>query len=271
METIKRRPVFFSVIAFSLTAAFVAVFVIVVLSTPASDDKTLTMVYWQAPSIPNPYLSGGFKDQRRWSHHPGTAGQVRSGRRFSPRACRRDSHSSRTEVISADLTTITWKLRDNLKWSDGSNLTARDVVFTWRYCTDEATGCTATSAFSDVTSVEALDDLTVRVTFHDATPYPYTAFVGTGVPILSGAQFADCVGAAAAACDEENYAPVGPGPYRIVEFLPDEKAVYKRNLYYYGDRQHILTVLSSRAAAMPCPRLRLSWSTAKPITPGTSR
>ena len=30
---------------------------------PAETDKTLTILYWQAPSTPNPYLSGGFKDR----------------------------------------------------------------------------------------------------------------------------------------------------------------------------------------------------------------
>ncbi len=237
METIKRRPLFFSVIAFSLIAAFVAVFVIVVLSTPASDDRTLTMVYWQAPSIPNPYLSGGFKDRDAGAITLEPLAKYDPDGALVP-ALAAEIPTLRNGGISSDLTTITWKLRDNLKWSDGSSLTAHDVVFTWRYCTDEATGCTATSAFADVTSVDALDDLTVRLTFHDATPYPYTAFVGTGVPVISRAQFADCVGAAAATCDEENYAPAGPGPYRIVEFLPDEKAVYKRNRYYYGDRPY---------------------------------
>ena len=138
--------------------------------------------------------------------------------------------------ISRDLTSITWNLKDDLKWSDGSDLTAHDVVFTWRYCTDEATGCTASSSFADITSVEALANATVKITFHAPTPYPYTAFVGAGVPVISQAQFADCVGAAAADCDDENFAPLGPGPYRIVEFTPDELAVYERNPHYYGDK-----------------------------------
>ena len=242
METIKRRPVFFSVLAFSLTAAFVAVFVIVVLSTPASDDRTLTMVYWQAPSIPNPYLSGGFKDRDAGAITLEPLAKYDPDGALVP-ALAAEIPTLQNGGISSNLTTITWKLRDNLRWSDGGDLTAHDVVFTWRYCTDEATGCTATSAFADATSVEALDDLTVKVTFHDATPYPYTAFVGTGVPILSGAQFADCIGAAAATCNEENYAPVGPGPYRIVEFLPDEKAVYERNPYYYSDAPYFDSVV----------------------------
>ena len=137
--------------------------------------------------------------------------------------------------ISTDLTSITWKLRDSLKWSDGSGLTAHDVVFTWQYCIDEATGCTAASAFTDVTSVEALDDQTVRISFHAPTPYPYTAFVGTGVPVISRSQFSECAGAADAGCEEENFAPLGPGPYHIVEFVPDELAVYERNPHYYGE------------------------------------
>ena len=74
-------------------------------------------------------------------------------------------------------------------------------------------------------------------------PLPYTAFVGAGVPIISQAQFADCVGAAAAGCDEENFAPLGPGPYRIVEFTPDELAVYERNPHYYGDKPYFDRVI----------------------------
>ena len=145
--------------------------------------------------------------------------------------------------ISQDLTSITWNLKDDLNWSDGSDLTAHDVVFTWRYCTDEATGCTANSSFADITSVEALANATVKITFHAPTPYPYVPFVSSGVPIISQAQFADCVGAAAAGCDDENFAPLGPGPYRIVEFTPDELAVYERNPHYYGDKPYFDRVI----------------------------
>ncbi len=94
-----------------------------------------------------------------------------------------------------------------------------------------------------MTAVEALDDLTVMVTFHAPTPYPYTAFVGAGVPVLSRVQFADCVGAAAAGCEDENYAPLGSGPYRIVEFMPDEQAVYERNPHYYGQTPYFDRVM----------------------------
>ena len=234
MQTMN-RTVIFGGLAFFLTAAVVVALVVAVLSNPASDDdRTLTLVYWQAPSIPNPYLSGGFKDRDAGAITLEPLAKYDPDGALVP-ALAAEIPTLQNEGISSDLTSITWRLRDNLKWSDGSGLTADDVVFTWQYCVDEATGCTASSAFADVTAVEALDDLTVKVTFHAPTPYPYSAFVGTGVPILSQAQFGDCIGAAAAGCEEENHAPLGPGPYRIVEFVPDEKAVYKRNPHYYGE------------------------------------
>ena len=205
-------------------------------------DETLTLVYWQAPSIPNPYLSGGSKDR--------DAGAITLEplAKYDPDGALIPSLAAEIPTlenggISSDLTSITWELRDGLKWSDGSGLTAHDVVFTWRYCIDEATGCSASSAFTDVTSVEAVDDLTVKITFQARTPYPYTAFVGTGVPVISQAQFADCVGAAAAGCEDENFAPLGPGPFHIVKFIPDELAVYERNPYYYGDAPYFEEVV----------------------------
>ncbi len=219
-----------------LTLALSLAIVFLIVACDGS-QKVLTILYWQAPSTPNPYLSGGYKDR--------DAGAITLEplAKYNPEgvlvpALAAEIPSLENGGISQDLTSITWKLKDNLKWSDGSSLTAHDVAFTWRYCTDQATGCTASSAFTDVTSVEALDDLTVRIAFHAPTPYPYTAFVGTGVPVLSSAQFADCVGAAAAGCDDENYTPLGSGPYRIVDFTPDRHARYQRNPHYYGEKPY---------------------------------
>ena len=205
-------------------------------------DETLTLVYWQAPSIANPYLSGGSKDRDAGAITLEPLAKYDPDGALIP-ALASEIPTLENGGISSDLTSITWKLRDSLKWSDGSDLTAHDVVFTWQYCTDEATGCSATSAFTDVTSVEALDDLMVRITFHAPTPYPYTAFVGTGVPVISRVQFADCVGAAAAGCEDENFAPLGVGPFHIVKFIPDELAVYESNPHYYGDAPYFEQVV----------------------------
>jgi peptide/nickel transport system substrate-binding protein len=37
--------------------------------------------------------------------------------------------------VAEDLTSITWKLKEGLKWSDGTPVTSADVKFTADYCT----------------------------------------------------------------------------------------------------------------------------------------
>ena len=204
---------------------------------PSDEAEVLTILYWQAPTLPGPYLSPGNKDE--------DAGAITLEplARFDPEgnlvpALAAEIPTVRNGGVNQDLTAITWKLKEGLRWSDGSDLTARDVVFTWRYCTDEATGCTASAAFTGVSSVEADGNLTVRIAFDAPTPYPYAAFVGSGTPIISRGQFADCVGEAAESCHEQNLAPLGTGPYRIVSFQPNEAAVYERNPFYRGPEPH---------------------------------
>ena len=234
-NVLRRRRVILGVVG-------IVVALVLLLSFRCGGEETLTILYWQAPSTPNPYLSGGFKDRDAGAITLQPLAYFDPNGTLVP-ALAEDIPTLQNGGISQDLTSITWNLKDDLKWSDGSDLTAHDVVFTWRYCTDEATGCTAISFFADITSVEALDDSTVKITFHTPTPYPYVPFVSSGVPVISQAQFADCVGAAAAGCDEENFAPLGPGPYRIVEFTPDELAVYERNPHYYGDKPYFDRVI----------------------------
>ncbi len=201
---------------------------------PEPRPERLTLVYWQAPSLPIPYLSGGDKDADAGAVtlEPLASYDPEGG--LAPRLAA-EIPTLENGGISEDLLTVTWRLREGLTWSDGSAMTAEDVVFTWRYCLDEAAGCTSRDVFHGIVSVEAPNDRTVRITFDGPTPYPYTAFVGASMPILSREQFADCVGAAARGCEAQNVAPVGTGAYRIVEFTPDSGAVYERNPFYRGE------------------------------------
>ena len=135
---------------------------------PAEPERVLTLRYWQAPSLPSAYLSGGFKDR------DAAAVTLEPLAHYNPEgelvaALAVGIPTLANGGISPDLTSITWTLREGLEWSDGSDVTAADVVFTWRYCVDEATGCTSSDAFSGIASVEAVDALTVRITFDAPT------------------------------------------------------------------------------------------------------
>ena len=196
-------------------------------------EKTLTLLYWQAPSVPGSYLSAGTKDVDAGAITLDPLAKYDPDGNLVP-ALAAEIPTLDNGGFSGDLTSITWKLKEGLKWSDGSDMSAEDVIFTWRYCVNEETGCTGKSSFDGIASVEALDSLTVKITFEAPTRYPYQAFVGASAPIISQAQFADCIGAAATTCTAQNTAPLGTGPYRIIDFKANEQAVYERNPFYRG-------------------------------------
>ena len=207
---------------------------------PFGDDgEVLTIRYWQAPTLPMPYLSRGDKDADAAAITLEPLANYDPDGNLAPKLAA-EIPSVANGGVSQDLRSITWRLRAGLKWSDGSDMTAEDVAFTWRYCADTQTGCASIDSFAGVASVTADDAHTVTILFDAPTPYPYSVFVGATMPIISRAQFAACVGAAArtAACDVVNAMPLGTGPYRIVEFTANEGAVYERNPFYRGDAPH---------------------------------
>ncbi|ETX15632.1 peptide ABC transporter [Roseivivax halodurans JCM 10272] len=195
------------------------------------EDGQVNILYHQAPSILNPYLSGGTKD-------------IQASSIVLEPLVRYNENAERlpwlvTEVptvenggVSEDLTTITYSLRDDITWSDGSPLTAEDVVFTAEYCMAPEGGCAQRAKFDGIETVEAVDEQTVKVTFNKPTANPYTMFVGNESPILQKAQFQDCLGAAAPSCTEANFNPIGTGPFVVDEFRPNDVITFSANENY---------------------------------------
>lgn len=199
--------------------------------TSAQDEDTLNLLWWQAASTVNPYLSSGTKDLEAASIVLEPLARPDVDGILVPYLAA-DIPTLDNGGISEDLTTITWTLRDDIVWSDDTPLTAADVVFTWEYCTNPATGCASLQFFDGVANVEAVDDLTVLVTFETPRPFPYGPFVGYSAPIIQQAQFADCVGEAAQQCTEANFAPIGTGPYVVEDFRANDVVTYVKNSLY---------------------------------------
>ncbi len=72
--------------------------------------------------------------------------------------------------FNADATAITLHLRQGVKFHDGTELTAEDVVYNFEWILDPDNASPVRKALGPVESVEALDPYTVRVTF--AYPFP---------------------------------------------------------------------------------------------------
>ena len=194
-------------------------------------DGHVNIIYWQAASILNPYLSGGTKD-------------IESSSMVIEPLARYDQDGNMVPWLAAeiptvanggvaeDLTSITWQITPGILWSDGTPLTAHDVVFTSEYCLHPEGGCQQSTSYSDVASVEAVDDLTVKVTFSKPKPFPYGPFVGGESPIIQKAQFQECVGAKAPECTEQNFGPIGTGPFRVTEFRANDVISMEANPNY---------------------------------------
>lgn len=184
-------------------------------------DGDVKIIYWQAPSILNPYLSGGTKDLESASLVLEPMGRYdETGALVAYLA--ENIPTVENGGVSADLTSITWKIAQGIVWSDGSPVTSADLVFTAEYCMHPEGGCAQASKFDGVKSVDVVDDRTVTVTFTESKPNPYGPFMGAQSPILQKAQFADCLGAKAPECTTANFNPIGTGPFTVTEFRPND-------------------------------------------------
>ena len=194
-------------------------------------DGNVSIIYWQAPSILNPYLTGGTKDLESSSMVIEPLGRYDNTGALVPYLAK-EIPTVGNGGVSADLMSITWTLKEGLLWSDGTPVTSEDVKFSADYCLHPDMGCASLSYFAGVTSVDIIDKLTVKVNFDSPKPNPYGPFMGYTTPIIQKAQFADCIGAGAPNCTEANFGPIGTGPFVVTEFKPNDVIQMKANENY---------------------------------------
>jgi peptide/nickel transport system substrate-binding protein len=188
----------------------------------------LKVLYWQAPSILNPHLANGKRDTdaARLVLEPLAS--------WGPNA-KPVANGLAAEIptldnggVSKDFTTVTWKLRTGVKWSDGSPLTADDVVFTFSFISDPKTAASTFNNTVGVKSVVAKDPGSVVVTYAAPNPNYYQWGVGVCCSILQKAQFAEYVGAKAKEAPG-NQKPVGTGPYKVTSFKAGDLIQFAAN------------------------------------------
>ena len=184
-------------------------------------DGDVKIIYWQAPSILNPYLSGGTKDIESSSIVIEPLGRYTETGALVPYLAQ-EIPTVANGGVSADLTAITWRLKEGLLWSDGSPVTSADVKFTADYCMHPEGGCAQLAKFEGVTSIDTPDALTVTVNFSSPKPNPYGPFMGGQTPIIQKAQFENCMGAKAPGCTKANFNPIGTGPFVVTDFRPND-------------------------------------------------
>ena len=133
-------------------------------------------------------------------------------------------------LLAADLSTVTFTLLPDVLWSDGQPFTAADVVFTWEWNVDPANGSIDAASWEIISAVEAVDDLTVRVTFAQPTLGWFQPF-GSNIGVIYPKHFWDGKDAAEANAAFAT-APIGTGAFMVESFAPNDQVVYAANPNY---------------------------------------
>jgi peptide/nickel transport system substrate-binding protein len=126
----------------------------------------------------------------------------------------------RVAAATADGRSVTWKLKQGVKWHDGKPFTADDVVFNWAYAKNPATAATTSGSYNDVVA-EKIDDYTVKVSFSRPTPFWADAFVGPRGMIIPKHLF-EAFNGEKSRDAPTNLKPVGTGPYMFKDFKPGD-------------------------------------------------
>ncbi|MEI7874081.1 MAG: peptide ABC transporter substrate-binding protein [Alphaproteobacteria bacterium] len=196
----------------------------------------LKVIWWQGPTLLNPHFAVGTKDQDacRLFYEP-LAAWDREGN-LSPKLAA--SIPSREDgTLAADGKSVTWKIKQGVRWHDGQPLTADDVVFTWAYASNPATATVSSGSYKDVT-VEKIDAHTVVVKFKQPTPFWADTFVGWAGGIIPKHLFADYIGEKSRDAPT-NLKPVGTGPYKFKDFKPGDLVTGEINMdYHEPNRPH---------------------------------
>ena len=130
--------------------------------------------------------------------------------------------------LSSDFKTVTWKLREGLKWSDGKPITSDDIKFTIEVLSNPDSGAlSGTSGFDLISSIETPNDLTAVLTYTEPYPGYLNQFAYGLLPRHASGEPADM------ANWEWNRNPVGAGPFVLSSWASGESLTLTRNPNYY--------------------------------------
>ncbi|GIP25995.1 ABC transporter substrate-binding protein [Paenibacillus sp. J23TS9] len=147
--------------------------------------------------------------------------------------------------ISDDQLTYTYHLRKDLKFSDGSPMTADDVAFTWTIQFDKAyDGDSMVPTLpvkgaqeykegkaASISGIKIIDPQTISVTLEKPNA---TALVMLGDKVLSKAYYGkDYKFGQLEYIKKLHSTPVGNGPYKLEKFIPGQEVRFVANENYY--------------------------------------
>ena len=183
---------------------------------------------------------------------------------------------------SADGLTVTFKLREGVKWHDGKPFTSADVAFSalqiWKPLQN-----LGRVVFKDLEAVDTPDELTAVFKFAKPTPFQ---LIRNALPALTSVVPKHVYETRNIADNPANNAPVGTGPFKFAEYKPGEYYRLEKQYRLLGQgpalpRRDRLPACCptaprrparwrpTRSSSPPSPRCRWPISTASPRSPAS--
>ncbi|HYQ18866.1 MAG TPA: ABC transporter substrate-binding protein [Polyangiaceae bacterium] len=144
---------------------------------------------------------------------------------------------------------ITFHLQSGVKWHDGQPFTAQDVQFTYQAAVDPKNASPRAGSFDTIKSVDIVDEHTVRVVYKVLYAEAIIDWAGMGIipkHLLNDAALAREMDRRKLSADERktfslrttdfNLHPVGTGPFRFAEWLPNQYIRITRNEDYWRQK-----------------------------------
>jgi microcin C transport system substrate-binding protein len=129
--------------------------------------------------------------------------------------------------VADDRHAVTFHIRPEAKWADGTPITAADCAFTIDILKTKGTPDYG-EIFRDVAGTDILDPQTIRYRFKGDNVRDLPLLIAT-LPVLSKAYYASRT------FDEPSLdIPLTSGPYRISKYEPKSYVVYERRADYWG-------------------------------------
>ena len=221
---------------------------------------TLKLLWWQGAVHLNPHFASGTKEQdaTRIFYEP-LAGWDPEGNLVPQLAA--EIPSRENGGLAADGRSVTWKLKRGVKWHDGKDFTADDVVFTALYAGDPAAAMTTVNVYKDI-KVTKVDSHTVRIDFPKPTPFWAEPLVGSVGLILPKHVFEPFMGAKSRD-NPANLKAVGTGPYKLVDFKPGDTLRAEAHASYHVPNQPFFDALEIKGGGDATSAARAVLQTAE--------
>jgi len=211
--------------------------VLLATSAQAADIK-------QGGTLTVPIINTGFVE----NYNPYTTKDLLHGVMFEPLLVfnnmtgQTDYRLAESYAYSDDLKTITLKLREGLKWSDGEKLTADDVVYSF-VLTKDAPAFDQKGIWSgkNLNQIKATDERTVVFELNEAdSTFVWNLERYHIVPKHVWGDVKDLT-------TFTNPNPVGSGPMTTVKFLKPQQMELCRNPHYYLENRPYLDCINFRS------------------------